>query len=693
MTFGDGEICSFCLGGNTDVPPFGNIHDAEDLIHPCSTCNIITHKKCLLDWFNSLPSDKLTRTYPFDEQFRESFPTGSPINANVEEILIDSAGEGNETDNDDDDDDDIESDGDLMNQLNNLIDNRNPANNNGNAFNANHIEINISLGLLNRWINNFVSDVRRELRAATTPSNTNNANSVSAPVNQTPILEAPGPEPTPHHQNHTHTRNHNPNRSHSHLPEQVKQPFDGFTVLLSAPCPQCKSNITFCMRRSLFLTLNTLTRTSISDLVQYGGVFLGLTGAATGIITMGYVGLARLGLNVLDCLIPSPLLMSMLSRKNHSTLNSIRSFFPITNQSITTLEDIFTKGLVDQFKFSHIPILPIVMYRMRSSSITSCLFLTAKQGSKFNDWIAEFMISNFISSLGSHQLLRGLLLNLGYVLKSLTSLKLSQVPFELVKNINVWDPNIMIGLLVPTRWLYDLFYRLTINRLHFNLATHIRPRDIANIVSEDELSLLEDLQTNLTKIEFKFKHKDHRIKSAVYSENPGPFSINFITSCYRFLKYKLSYYKSCVTSDLPLTYMKLKLISWYHNSKACLKNDYSLTLVSKSLTIRAVTTFIWPLISADFGRLIGRFILNEYNFKTLSSVPKDRVVMMSNLIGLVVVVALKDLVNVYLSSRKVQQLNKMTIVKTKLKLTNNANNDRARNNSWSDQLPGNFPRQ
>lgn len=674
MTFGEAEICSFCLGGSTDVPPFGSIHDAEDLIHPCSTCKIVAHKKCLLDWFNSLPSDKLTRTYPFEEDFRGTIPNESTTGANVEEIRIQDGHE-NETDEDDDDN---ESDGDALNQLNNYIVNRNDNNN----FNGNHIEINISLRLLNRWINNFVSDVRRELTVA-------NNSVTAAPVIEEPeeelqvepqaVEEVPGIHSEQAPELHLHS-------------ESPKQPYDGFTVLLSAPCPQCKSNITFCMRRSLFLTLNTLTRTSISDLVQYGGVFLGLTGAATGIITMGYVGFARLGLNVLDCLIPSPLLMNMLSKKNHNTLNSIRSFFPISNQSITTLEDIFTKGIVDQFKFSHIPILPTVMYRMRSSSITSCLFLSPKQGNKLNEWIAELMISNFISSLGGHQLLRSLLLNFGYILKNLTTLKLSEIPYQLVKNINIWDTNIMIGLLVPIRWGYDLFYHLTINRLHFNLATQIRPRDIANIVSEDELSQMEDLQTNLAKIEFKFKHMESGIKSNVYSEKPGAFSINFITSCYKFLKYKLSYYNSCVFSDLPVSYIRLKLISWYHKSKACLKNDFSTTLMYRSLTIRAVTTFIWPYISADFGKLINKLVLNEYNFKSLSSVPKERVVMMSNVIGLVVVVVLKDLVNVYLSTRKVQQLNKMTIVKTNMKLTNNAHDAQARNNTWSDQLPGNFPR-
>ena len=53
------KICSLCLGSDTDIPPFGTIDDAKDLISPCSTCSIITHRKCLLDWFNSVPADKL----------------------------------------------------------------------------------------------------------------------------------------------------------------------------------------------------------------------------------------------------------------------------------------------------------------------------------------------------------------------------------------------------------------------------------------------------------------------------------------------------------------------------------------------------------------------------------------------------------------------------------------------------------
>lgn len=222
----DIDVCSFCLGGETDIPPFGSLRDAEDLVHPCSTCSLTAHRKCLLDWFNSLSSDKLqvvnalTLTEgsvrrPHSHSHDESIGVGQPQH---------------ET----------------------------------------RIHINISSQQLNNWITNIAASLSGNVTAENLSSNSDSQYSSN-----------------------------------------------GFVVLLLAPCPQCKDDIVFSMRRSSFLTFTTATRTLITRSITYGGLFIGITSAVTGVVSMGYIGLTSLGLKMMDSLIPTPILLKMLTKTRH----------------------------------------------------------------------------------------------------------------------------------------------------------------------------------------------------------------------------------------------------------------------------------------------------------------------------------------------------------------------------------------
>ena len=213
----DIDVCSFCLGGETDIPPFGSLRDAEDLVHPCSTCSLTAHRKCLLDWFNSLSSDKLqvvnalTLTEgsvrrPHSHSHDESIGVGQPQH---------------ET----------------------------------------RIHINISSQQLNNWITNIAASLSGNVTAENLSSNSDSQYSSN-----------------------------------------------GFVVLLLAPCPQCKDDIVFSMRRSSFLTFTTATRTLITRSITYGGLFIGITSDVTGVVCKGFILFKTNGLKMMDSLIPTPIL-------------------------------------------------------------------------------------------------------------------------------------------------------------------------------------------------------------------------------------------------------------------------------------------------------------------------------------------------------------------------------------------------
>lgn len=609
----DIDVCSFCLGGETDIPPFGSLRDAEDLVHPCSTCSLTAHRKCLLDWFNSLSSDKLqvvnalTLTEgsvrrPHSHSHDESIGVGQPQH---------------ET----------------------------------------RIHINLSSQQLNNWITNIAASLSGNVTAENLSSNSDSQDSSN-----------------------------------------------GFVVLLLAPCPQCKDDIVFSMRRSSFLTFTTATRTLITRSITYGGLFIGITSAVTGVVSMGYIGLTSLGLKMMDSLIPTPLLLKMLTRNtspdatlSNSSLSQVL-FGNVNNYAIDNLEQALSKGLIDPLKFSRIPVLPIVLYRMRSTSIMNCLLGSSKENS-FNNWLTEFMISGYISSLGNHELFKSVTTNLQHlVLRILQNPRSISEGLGLLKGINLWKANNMISMLVPLRWVYDLFFRMTLNRLHFNIAMSIRPRDIANSLDASELDELEEIGANIGKLEFKFKSFRDAVDDQVEKEFKPKPSYPLITTLYKFIKKKLLYYERCFNSNLQFSYSRLKILSWIHETKACINNDYSSAFLYKSITMRFVTTVLWPIASSKLGNMILKLLLT----KKFSDIPKNQLVLLGNIIGLVAVVFVKDCVNLYLSKKKAEQISQMSVLCIDVDKHHNTNdqqsdaNDNANDDSnWitedEDEFAQRFP--
>lgn len=542
----DDETCAFCLGGLLEIPPFGTTKDAEDLIKPCSTCSLVAHRKCLLDWFNSIPAAKLIRSQGnlIDNDDRNMY-MASPTTSATE-----------------DRDDDTDNEPNIINV----------------TFQSPWMS---SVGLL-------VRDPDSHVHAALA---------------------------------------------------------DSQSVLLLTSCPQCKSKITFCMKRLAFLNFNTLVRASMTDLVQYSGVFLGISGAATGIVTMGYVGLARCGINMLDALMPSSLLFPLLSKRKNRSIAATSLLFPTPD----TLDK--SANLVDQLRFQHIPLLPVMLYRMRNLLILSCFFNTTAR-TAFVNWGGEFLVCNYISSLGNHVLVKNIFLNVkvwfGHLVKNPTLARSYRLG-PIFSNINWWDPNVMVGALIPFRWVYDLLFRLTINRVHFNLTAKIRPRDIANNLSKDALYRLETLEGNLGSLQFEFRNRSRLANKNIHTSK----SLQFVTS-------KLKLFRLLLRDDLVFKYIKLKLTVFFYKSEACLRRDFSSSLLYNLVIITGFTTVLWPFLASDFGKLIYRLVL--LRILALDSVDKDKVIFLANLLGMGGVAIVKDVYNLLMASRKARQLSEMSIV-------------------------------
>lgn len=603
------DTCCFCLGSDLDIPPFGSISDAKDLISPCSTCSIITHRKCLLDWFNSIPSNKLQIIYAHR---KSSSSTTSISRTNPR------GGNDNGNNNNNNDHDELGVGAPPLNQ-----------------------ETSIQINFSTRALSQFLASVTNSAVVADqldAEFNHNMArNSIPGAYIESEAEAESGRRTTSSYQS------------------------SEYIAYILVPCPQCKQDIVFSMNRSSLLALQSSTKSLITTGVQYAGVFLGITSAMTGILSMGYIGLTTCGIKMMDCIIPSPILIKILTKKSslhtHSSyqmLNKILfgdsgtgSSYPVDN-----LEQGLIQGLIDPLKFLRIPVLPIVMYRARTSSIFQCFF--GKE--KLNSWISEGMILSYISSMSDHKLIRILIKNFSQSVKEMIKNPWNFSNLNIFKGIDWTNSRNLISLLIPIRWFYDLFYRLTFNRQYFNLTMKIRPRAIANSLSSYEVDEMEELNNQmheLTKKNIKvYKSISKKIDN---NNNSTIFKLPFFTTIYK----KILYFMKIKSSSISI--LKLKLLINLKYTLACLKHDYSHTFTHQSIIIKSITTIFWPFISSKLNTLIILPLLSSSSFSSLTwlkfnGLSMDKKILIGNLVGLIMVSVLKELCNLYLVKLKVNQM-------------------------------------
>lgn len=417
-------------------------------------------------------------------------------------------------------------------------------------------------------------------------------------------------------------------------------------VLLLAECPQCKSQITFRLSRLPALALTSFFKSLVRDMVQYLAIIFGILGAATGVITMGYVGLAKCGIQMLDAVVPQLLLVPLLTnnRANSSASFSNLWKFPLDRDRMAQA--------MYQLKLQLIPTLPAMLVRMRYSLPLSCFFASSLR-LLLARTAGEFLLCHYISSLGNHTLLKQLWANCTKVLGRVWAKPFSLSLFRalvLLRNIDWWDPSVMVGALVPVRWMYDLFFYLTFNRAHFDALTSVRPTAVANSMSESELTRLETLQYKVSTL--------HQMIVKKSRETATSGSV---------LKSKIALLRLLVSDDTLWRFIKTRLSLSALKTRLCLRTDYSTILSNESFIVTAVSTVVWPFLASDLGKFLYRLVFSRLSY--FEKVPQDKVVFLANLAGFVGVAIAKDIMNLYLSRQKAQQLGGMVVVPTPKELT------------------------
>lgn len=630
------DLCCFCLGDDTEIPAFGSIADARDMVKPCTTCSISCHKKCLLDWFNTIPSNQLhvihaKRVFSVAPLSRENYDhIGGDIGIGSPPVVQ-----------------------------------------------STNIHINLSTRALNDWFGNIIGIINEDEEDGETQEQANNGSNSFENINENGDADPhadPGMQTyQPDGERDTDisrtrldaasllpsTSSSSSSSSHSpHSPTSSPQHVDDLSVYVLAKCPQCKKDIIFFMKRSKLVALQASFKTGVSRLVQYGGVFLGITSALTGVVSMTYIGLTTAGLKMMDSLVPGPLLVRMLTRRSllssnntYSTLSRIL-FGNTQTYAVDNLEQALVQGLIDPLKFSRIPVLPIVLFRLRSSSIFDVLF-AAKNDDFFASAITELMIASYISTLADNSLVRAIYKNIVTQIRQLMNGSMTSI-LNPVRGIDFLTTNNIISLLIPIRWGYDLFHRLTFNRAYFNLTMKSRPRAIANSLGASEVERLEELNGELNEYRSHHNKTYQAIDKQVSNESTSKIAscnIPVISALYKHIKkniryiYELRkswwpYYRLCVKTNLQFTL-------------ASLKHDYSFSLSSPSVIFKTITTILWPLASSKVGLLVLPLLSRVSKLEHLSL---DRKVLIANIAGLVIVALGKEIINLYIAHRRVQQM-------------------------------------
>lgn len=595
----ESDTCCFCLGTSLDIPSFGTVQDAQDMLKPCSTCSLVCHRRCLLDWLDTIPPDKLRIIHlratstsflrRMDREHASDFGLGQAPNTNTT------------------------------------------------------VRLDLTTLALESWFYNITNFAANE--DGDTDEDSQNGSF------------ADDEHDLAHDQVVARRTSHGSHDSHD---DKAVFRDNEHMVYILAPCPQCKKWIMFSMKRSLLFTIHSTLKSAVTKVVRYGTVFLGITSALTGVVSMGYIGLTSVGLKMMDKIIPAPLLIRLLTRKSllqsqgtYSSLSKIL-FGNSSTYAVDNLEQALVQGLIDPLKFSRIPVLPIVMYRARSSSIFRLIF--GRRDDAFpSALVTEFMISAYISSIGDHALVRAIYRNVksDFINGLQHGFNFNMNP---LKNIDFLSTNNIISMLVPLRWTYDLLYRLSFNRAYFNLTMESRPRAVANSLSEAEIDELEGLNNQLNELITKHKKLYQNINKRVEADSSS--NIPLISSWIKFA-HKQMLYLHALRKSWP-KYIKLKLISNVKFTWACLRYDYSSPLAANGAVIKVLTTIFWPYLASKVGLLLAPLLskqLDAYNKLHI-----DKKLLVANIVGLVIVAICKEIPLLYMAREKAQQMSRIRSV-------------------------------
>lgn len=609
----ESKICNFCLESGEYNPNLREKKTGNNLIDPCFRCNLLTHRDCLIKWFNLHSSDKF--------QIIDSIHLEQ--NQNVNE-------ENNRPDNE-------------LNRITNIPqDESNGQNiNNEQLQLETRIYIRISTELLSRFFSNIrFSVTNEELRR-------DNDNNINIENNRSNFNET-----TNHREHQSRNDNHRRNKKNKSF----------FYVLVS--CPQCKNKIVIIVERSQILSFESSVRTFITKVLQFAGIFLGVTSGIAGILTIMYIGLTSCGLKMMEFFFTTPLLLRLLKKNDLSFLffNYEKIYNLISRQykivEIKSIEEALFNGLIDPLKLPSITILPIMLFKLRSSSIFFCFFGENKSIC-LNNIIHEIFFSAYISSLSNHHLYKILLENFRVLIQKISLNPLSTLShLNIFKNIEFWNTNNLISFLIPIRWAYEVFYKLAFNTRYFDLAYKNKITIKCDNNNTKYFDKLDKFNTKIENLELIKKNLKSEINHKVDNEYLKKKNFFGTKKILKFFKKFFLLNSVLIKKKIPFQYFKLKILFNFNILKASFQNNYSNILIKKSFSTRLITTFLWPFSASKIGSIFFN-ITQKYGF--FKSIESEKLTFLTNLFGLVFVVSIKDIVNLYLSYKKASQTSKIKV--------------------------------
>lgn len=556
------NLCCFCLGDNLDIPPFGNILDAQDFVSPCGTCTIQAHRRCLLEWYNSKRAVKV-------------------VHGDVTSIAA-AIARGDVDVDDEDSGADSTADRDLR--------------------------IQVEFNTLRSWFSNLFNPAEPQT-----------------------------------------------------LPTELS--LHDYVLLR---CPQCKKHLVFSTKRSGALDNLSQMKAATTNALQCGAVMAGVSAVVAGVASVGVVGLTSWGTSIMHYIIPGQLQVGMLTKRYAPKIGGFgsRGAYSVFT-STSTLDKALERGVIDPMRVAHIPLLPVVMYMLPTTSIVELFEKTGKE--KVLGLMNEFTVSSYLSSLGGHELIR-------QVWRNVKRLAIPGAPVSLFHGVDFWSPGVMISLLVPARWTYDILFRLTFNRAHLEVTKTAAPRDISNHLTPDlattleELSGLEVQQDADIQIKRDLFRREAEKRWKSLPEWIRQFSM--LGSVYMSMRSGLFFAMHYVLSPTMWNHIKTKLLYWVYKLKACFAHDFSTNSIGDSITLKAFSTLMWPILSGELGKVVSKIV--SHSFRNVS---RDKVVLLSNLISLVVVVIAKDCIDLYIAHKRAEQVLDMQVIITKKVKAKKSNDD------------------
>jgi hypothetical protein len=167
---------------------------------------------------------------------------------------------------------------------------------------------------------------------------------------------------------------------------------------------------------------------------------------------------------------------------------------------------------------------------------------------------------------------------------------------------------------------------------------------------------LEELNSDLGDLQASYLATVQRVNTKLQQLSSG-YRLPLIHSLYKLVKLKILLLKSLFKASYFLKYLLTKVKYTYLKFAATFIHDYSSVITNNSISTRMLTTVLWPFISSKVGAVIFSALLKN----RLPGIPQDKVLFLSNMIGMVVIVFAKDLFNLFLTYHKGAQLSKLSV--------------------------------